>query len=315
MPEQVGLSSIEQFAGLLATDQMKDLTVVLAGSDPRVHPIALCMLAALADVALASGGQVVVDGVAASADSSLQRMQFFEGIKRTDLVESAQPEPTGNRIPLRQIRDNKEMKKFATDFIPLLHTTPSAGAAVSYVMWELVRNVIEHAGSSCGAFAAAEIDAAGRILIGVADGGIGVTKSIRRSHSAPDERRAISLAFQPGVSGATSAYGGNETNGGAGLFFMKSMASLAQQHMVMITDSTLMRLEKHSMAEPVVHSSLDQDIVSWFDLSVPFPGTAVGVNLSLEETVAFSELLKEIGKIYHLDVRAGKNAAKKAKFT
>lgn len=149
---------------------------------------------------------------------------------------------------------------------------------MKYVLYELVRNVLEHSGSADGAIVAAQVTKAGRLLVVVADSGIGVRASLARSHYVRDDPSAIELAFRPGVTGTTSRYGGNETNGGAGLFFMKAMATVARHHMVMISGNSFMKLlTQPRTPPPIVHGSLTEDNVCWRELSFSFPGTAVGI--------------------------------------
>lgn len=236
----------------------------------------------------------------------------FEG---TTLVEVTEHEPAGRFIPLTRVSDNSALNAFVTDLVPLLHASPDEAASVKYVLFELIRNVLEHSGSKQGAYAAAQTTKSGRLLIGVADSGIGVRRSISRSHVVTTDRQAIELAFRPGLTGTTSNFGGNETNGGAGLFFMKSMATLARHNMVMVSGNQLMKLRKQPIGKKaVIKGDLADDIVTWRDLEVPFEGTAVGIDITVDETIAFTELLREIREVYHMNVRKSKKEKRKARF-
>ncbi|HRP99680.1 MAG TPA: ATP-binding protein [Terrimesophilobacter sp.] len=287
----------------------------LASSAGEIHPMVLCMLSALDRAHDAT--RVFKKGTMCSPSeiSAFARMEPLNRLNVENLTDQVHEEGAGAYIPVRQIKKNKEMTEFATDFVPLLHTGVEQSNAVKYVLWELIRNVLEHAGSLDGAFAAAEVALDGTIRVGVADTGIGVLASISRFHSARDESRAIGLALGPGVSGTTSKYGGNEQNGGAGLFFMKAMASLARQHMVVVSGSTVMCMRPQSAELPVVNPELSSDDVRWSSLETPFPGTAVGVDVSLRDSDEFKKLLAEIGQIYHANVRAKAREARKARFT
>ncbi|MHB2025452.1 MAG: hypothetical protein ACYCPQ_02255 [Elusimicrobiota bacterium] len=64
------------------------------------------------------------------------------------------------------------------------------------------------------------------IRIGIADTGVGIKSTITRSHRAETDLEAIRLALTPGITGATPREGGTEQNAGAGLFFIKSIASV-----------------------------------------------------------------------------------------
>lgn len=318
LPGRAYLSDLERFLAVVREDGSSNLTFAPKQGLFSLHPLVLCMIAALADDCRAHGGTVSIDGVEANSSTRyLQRMGLFDlmGIK-VDLPVVAH-DPSGRFIPLTRITNNTELTSFVTDFVPLLHAAPGEADSVKYVLFELVRNVLEHAGAgSRGAIAAAQVTKKGRLLIGVADSGIGVMASLRRSHVVTSNQAAIELAFQPGITGTTSHFGGNETNGGAGLFFMKAMSTLARHHMVMVTGDSLMKLltQPSGRTGPTIHSKLSEDRVRWRSLPFSYPGTAVGVDITVEETMAFSQLLKEIGGVYHVSVKKSKRERTRARF-
>lgn len=320
LPDRAYLADLERFLTMVAEDGSIDLTFEPKQGLFSLHPIVLCMIAGLADKCRLNGGNVKVDGLVANSSTRyLQRMGLFKvmGVE-TDLP-VVEHDPSGRFIPLTRITNNADLTKFVTDFVPLLHATPGEADSVKYVLFELIRNVLEHAGAGDrGAIAAAQVTKSGRLLIGVADSGIGVRKSLGRSHAVTDHQSAIELAFQPGVTGTTANYGGNETNGGAGLFFMKAMSTLSRHHMVMVTGDRLMKLLTQSPAAngvPRIKPKLTDDRVRWRELPFEYSGTVVGVDITVKETLAFSELLKEIGEIYHLNVRKSKRERNKARFS
>ena len=314
LPAIASLAEMNLFTDAITDDEQLGLSVELSTEHCELHPMVLCMVAALTDRPNSLGTQISVVNPEVESPN-LKRMGLLEYLKVPGLTAERTVESAGRFIPVRQIPGNRELNRFITDFVPVLHATPDQANSVKYVLSELIRNVLEHSGSSAGAYAAVELTDDNRILIGVADSGIGVRKTIRRAHAANGAPEAIALAFSPGVSGVTSNYGGNETNGGAGLFFMKAMATLSNQHMVMISESTMMRVEPQYSKDPTINPSLTEDDVTWSEIGVPFLGTAVGVDLALENSVAFAKLLVEIGQIYHLSVRGRKRAARTAIFT
>ncbi|UFS59059.1 ATP-binding protein [Subtercola endophyticus] len=246
---------------------------------------------------------------------ALNEMGFFRALEKSGSVGSQEFDPTGSYIPLKAITDNKNLTEFVTDFVPLLHTSAETANTVKYVLFELIRNVLEHSGIGFDAYAAASVSNDGRILIGVSDSGMGITQSIRQSHRAVDDHAAVKLAMTPGISGVTAKYGGDETNGGAGLFFMKALATLAKQRMLVLSGHSLMQLEPQLDDEPQLHPDLSDDVVVWTSLDAPFFGTAVGVDLKVEDSVAFDTLMSEIRKVYDLNVRTQKRARHKARFS
>ncbi len=318
LPDRAYLADLERFLTVITDDGKTDLVFAPKQGLFSLHPLVLCMIAALADNCHANGGTVSVEGLVANNSTRyLERMGLFKLMNVNSGLPVVEHDPSGRFIPLTRINNNADLTKFVTDFVPLLHATPGEADSVKYVLFELIRNVLEHAGAGeRGAIAAAQVTKSGRLLIGVADSGIGVKKSLSRSHSVTDNKTAIELAFQPGVTGTTANFGGNETNGGAGLFFMKAMSTLARHHMVMVTGDRLMKLltQPASKGVPTINSKLDDDRVRWRELPFAFSGTAVGVDITVKETIAFSELLKEIRQVYHVNVRKSKRERTKARF-
>lgn len=320
LPDRAYLSDLERFLTLVTADDSPDLTFAPKQGLFSLHPLVLCMIASLSDNCKLGGGAVKVEGLVANNSTRyLQRMGLF-GMMGIDAgLPVVEHDPSGRFIPLTRITNNTDLTKFVTDFVPLLHATPGEADSVKYVLFELIRNVLEHAGAGeHGAIAAAQVTKSGRLLIGVADSGIGVKKSLSRSHVVDSHQSAVELAFQPGVTGTTANFGGNETNGGAGLFFMKAMSTLARHHMVMVTGDRLMKLltqRPRPDGSLEIKSKLSEDRVTWRNLAFDYSGTAVGVDITVKETLAFSALLREIGGVYHVNVKKSKRARNKARFT
>jgi anti-sigma regulatory factor (Ser/Thr protein kinase) len=319
LPDRSYLADLERFLAMIVDDGATDLTFAPKQGLFSLHPMVLCMIAALADDCRLHGGTVEVEGLIANNSTRyLQRMGLFKMMGVETNLPVVEHDPSGRFIPLTRITNNSDLTKFVTDFVPLLHATPGEADSVKYVLFELIRNVLEHAGAGDrGAIAAAQVTKSGRLLIGVADSGIGVRKSLSRSHPVTDHQSAIELAFQPGVTGTTANFGGNETNGGAGLFFMKAMSTLSRHHMVMVTGDRLMKLltqKAPAGGTPSIKSKLADDRVRWRQLPFEYNGTAVGVDITVKETLAFNELLKEIREVYHVNVRKSKRERNKAMF-
>lgn len=308
---QDGLGDIPSVEKLFVDDGDPRLLIKVGDAD-NIHPVILCMVAALADYVIERGD--VVELAPDNLETALlHRMDFFSAVHCSHVISPASSDPTGRYIPLTKVSNARAIGNFVTDFVPLLHATSEA-ATVKYVLHELLRNVTEHAGSAQGAYAAAQVTDDGRILVGVADAGIGVTASIRRFHGAADDAAAIELAMSPGVSGSTANIGGNETNGGAGLFFMKSMTSLSRQRMLLVSGTAIMGINPQEASAPVINASLADDSVTWGLMGRSYTGTAVGVDLALSSSTEFKNLLAEIGKVYHLNVASRKSERRKARF-
>jgi anti-sigma regulatory factor (Ser/Thr protein kinase) len=239
----------------------------------------------------------------------LVRMGLFDILGVEPPVEVTEHEASGRFIPLTNIRDAATLKATITDLVPLLHAPPAVADPIRYVFSEMVRNVLEHAGSPVGAYVCAQYyKRSNKISIGIADFGVGIRDTMKRFHPVPDDASAIRLALQPGVTGTTARIGGTEFNAGAGLFFTKSIASLSQNYFVLYTGSSVFKLLRQAEdqlpllnADPLLDRHRFQEVPRW-------PGTAMGIDIAVREDVEFASLLDEIRKAYSIDVRSKKKA-------
>jgi len=316
IPPRAYLNDIERFLRLVEDDGEARLRFRLHDGLFSVHPVVLTMIAAIGKASAAEGRRVLLEERTVNSSTRyLQRMGLFDHMGIDAEIPVTGHEPAGRFIPLRRVQDNAQLNDFIRDFVPLLHMAPQDADAVKYVLFELLRNVLEHSGSEQGAFVAAQIARRDkRLLVGVADAGVGIRKSISRSHRADTDLDAISLALRPGITGVSPKVGGNETNGGAGLFFLKSMATLSRHHMVVISGTTMLKLWKQRRKAPTINADVADDRKKWFELPCPFPGTAVGIDLTTEEPVGFEELLKRIRDVYHIDLRKAKKVKYRPRF-
>jgi anti-sigma regulatory factor (Ser/Thr protein kinase) len=313
LPGRAYLNDIERFLRLVTPDGSNDLTFELRPSLFSIHPVVICMIAAMGASARQNGGTVeLIGGETVNASSRyLERMGLFDHLGVKTPISVNPHEPAGRFVTLSQIQTNPELNNFVTDVGPLLHASPEDTKSIKYVLFELVRNVLEHSKSATGAFVCAQVTSKGRLLIGVADGGRGVKSAMDFFHPTDSHQSAIDLAFRPGITGTTPSFGGNETNGGAGLFFMKSMAVRARTHMVMVTGDTLMKLlTSPSMA---INARLDQDRITWRQFDPGFIGTAVGIDLQVTGS-EFEDLLADIRRAYGFNIKQKKTSRYKARF-
>ncbi len=210
------------------------------------------------------------------------------------------------------------MSAFIVDMVPLLHAGPDEVGPIKYVMSELVRNVLEHARSTVGALVCAQyFRESGRLAVGVADAGVGILGSMVKYHPAKTSLDAISLALRPGITGTTSRWGGTEYNAGAGLFFVKAIACASRNFFLAYSGGGMFKLRRTPAAqEPAIQTDPANDLATRHDDDVPsWPGTVMGIDLSLAAGTTFEKFLREIRDIYHLDVREKKKGAyKKPRF-
>ena len=150
----------------------------------------------------------------------------------------------------------------------------------------------------------------------MADSGKGILSAIRQSHTAEDEKLAFQLALTPGISGATPRIGGNETNAGAGLFFIRSIAKVSGNFFVLYSGSTIYKLQRKQEDRNILHSDAFMENHSLVEGLPHWQGTAIGIDINVDDTNEFSALLDVIRKSYHIDVKSKRNKYfKKIRFT
>lgn len=273
-----------------------------------IHPIVLSMVAALG--LMVKPEDIRHEKFEATSRHYLKRMGLFRMLRIDSGIRITEHEPAGRFIPLTQIKTSDELTRFITEMIPLLHLQPQQAEPIAYIISELVRNVLEHAHAQNGAILAAQYyKKSNSIRIGIADTGVGIKRTINRSYDAKTDLEAVQLALSPGVTGTTRREGGTEQNAGAGLFFIKSIANVNSDFFVIYTGNAMYKLLKahptkrlHLNADPFRdRHSKDGHLPYW-------QGTAVGVDITLDQTKEFSLLLDLIRKTYGTAVRERKKA-------
>lgn len=258
----------------------------------------------------AQGGEIrVADIPGHRSIAYLIRMKLFDVLGMEPGRQITEHEASGRFIPLTQIQSSHDLKAAITDLVPLLHAPPHVADPIRYVFSEMARNVLEHSGSPVGAFVCAQYyRKSNRIAIGIADAGIGIRASMARSHNVATDKDAIRLALQPGVTGTTSRLGGTEFNAGAGLFFTKSIAALSRNFFLLYSGDALFKLLRTPQAQQSeLHADPAMDRHRFVE-EPHWPGTAVGIDVSVEQEIEFAMLLDEIRKAYSIDLKKRKRA-------
>lgn len=139
------------------------------------------------------------------------------------------PADTENAVFLRQVKKSSEIPSFARSVAGVLRIEDEELAgAIEYAFVELLRNVVQHSGSPCGAVAMAQFQPkTGQVEIAVADKGIGIRSHIsRRYPEAESDLQALKVAILPHASGTfgQNMYGSMQNNAGLGLFFVKEIS-------------------------------------------------------------------------------------------
>lgn len=282
-----------------------------------VHPVVLAMVAALSRTVHPDA--IVLDDVTATSGHHLARMGLFNVLGKGSPYSIAEHEAAGRFIPITQIRTQEEQSKFITEMIPLLHLQPQQADAIKYTVGELVRNVLEHSGSREGAFVAAQYyPHANMVRLGICDTGVGIWRTITQSWAARTDIDAVKLALTPGITGTTKREGGTDTNAGAGLFFVKSMAMVARDYFVIYSGTGLYKLtkrDKRTKGFPRLRANPENDAHAETNHAPNFPGTVVGIDISLDQTTEFTSLLSLIRSAYTEAVKERKKTRyKRPKF-
>jgi len=271
----------------------------------HVHPFALAMAACAGEAAYERG--VTAQGGIPDVASLpyLVRMGLHKHLHIPLPRRIEEHEEAGRFVPITQINTSQDLTNTITNLIPLLHASPMVADPIRYVISELGRNVLEHSQSPVGGFVCAQyFTKTNRISIGMADAGIGIFNAMRRFHQPDSETRAMQMALTPGVSGATSRIGGNETNAGAGLFFIRSIAKASGNFFFIYSGNTSYKLLRQQKSRNLLYTdpfaegnSRSSDLPYW-------QGTAIGIDISVDETREFAGLLKLIRQSYQIGVKS-----------
>lgn len=281
-----------------------------------VHPAVLAFTACVADHVTQAGGTHRGEAHRIRSLPYLIRMGLFDHIHVDYGPGIAAHEEAGRFIPIQRIR--RELSDFIVNVIPLLHAEPAQVEPIRYVISELVRNVLEHSGAPGGAFLCAQFfKGSGTLSLGVADAGVGIRNTMSRFHAVPTDWDALVLAMRPGISGTTGRIGGTDYNAGAGLFFTKSIACASRNYFAIYSGDAMFKLRITPAGEPIIlyadpqkdHHTRESGLPTW-------PGTLVGVDVSLDQQQTFAALMRLIRDAYGLDVKGERKARyKKARFT
>ena len=307
IPNAVWLNSIDPFLRGFDPKCRNKLKITFHKKWISIHPMVLSMIAALG--IKIDPKNIKYDCLEAKSKHYLERMRLFDILGTKSDIRIKKHEPAGRFVPLTQIRTSSELTKFITEVTPLLHLKPIHAAPLRYILSELVRNALEHSLSPEGAIVSAQYySKSNTIRIGIADTGVGIWQTINRFHNPKTDLDAIRLALTPGITGTTKKEGGTEQNAGAGLFFIKSIATVNKDFFVIYSGNAMYKLLKRKGKRIVL-------LIDPFDdrhtkgNNFPFwNGTAVGIDLSLDTTKEFSFLLKYLNETYRKAIRERKKA-------
>lgn len=308
LPNSAFLGNIDPFLRQFDPTMPECLEISANENWISVHPVVLSMMAALGLTVRPEN--IRCENFTAKSKHYLVRMGLLTLLNVPSDIRVVEHEPAGRFIPITQIKTSSELTRFISEMIPLLHLNPEEAETIGYIISELGRNVIEHAQAQNGAVLCAQYyKKSNAIRIGIADTGVGLKTTINKSYRAITDLDAIQLALWPGITGTTRREGGTDQNAGAGLFFIKSIASVNRDFFVIYSGRGLYKLLKKTSATRLrLKADPFQDRHSK-DHHFPFwQGTVVGVDITLDQTREFSLLLREIRKTYSSAVRERRKA-------
>lgn len=315
IPNSAFLGNINQFLGTFDSNNPDTLKITANKQWIAVHPVVLSMIASLG--LELKPEKIDFEPMEAKSKHYLKRMGLFDILKINSGMEIIEHEPAGRFIPLTQITNGENLTQFITNVIPLLHLEPFQVEPIRYILSELTRNVFEHARSNVGAILCAQYyKKSNSIKIGIVDRGVGIKQTISENHRVISDLEAIKLALTPGITGTTSKIGGTDYNAGAGLFFIKSIASVNKDYFMIYSGNSMYKLLKADHKKRIsLYSDPFQDRHSKGENFPFWKGTVVGVDMSLDNREEFSLLLDLIQTTISKSVKERKSSLfKKAKF-
>lgn len=307
IPNSAWLGSIDSFLRGFDPSHPEKLEITFHKKWMSIHPMVLSMIAALG--LNVDSSKITCEKLEATSKHYLERMKLFKFLGVKSGIKIKEHEAAGRFVPLTQIKDSKSLTKFVTEVTPLLHLEPKHAEPIRYIMSELIRNVLEHSFSKHGAIVCAQYyPKSNKIRIGIADTGIGIWKSINESYNPKNDLEAIRMALKPGITGTTRKEGGTERNAGAGLFFIKSIASVNNDFFVIYSGKAMYKLLKRTGKKIKLHADPFDYRHSKLNNLPGWAGTVVGIDLSLDDTQEFSFLLQLLNQTLKDAIKERKKA-------
>ena len=303
LPNSAFLGNIDPFLRARDSSAPEFLEITANKKWISVHPVVLSMIAALG--LNIKPENVRCEKFEARSKHYFVRMGLFKILGIPSDISITEHEPAGRFIPLTQIKTSEELSKFISEMIPLMHLEAEQAKTLGYIVSELVRNVLEHASAEHGALLCAQYyEKSNTIRIGITDTGVGIKATINQSYPAKTDLEAIQLALMPGITGTTRREGGTEQNAGAGLFFIKSIASVNRDYFIIYSGTGFYKLLKKSSTKQMTLNADPFKDKHSEDNALPYwQGTVVGVDITLDQTEEFSLLLDVIRQTYRKTVR------------
>ncbi|MEZ4301674.1 MAG: ATP-binding protein [Polyangiaceae bacterium] len=167
--------------------------------------------------------------------------------------------------------------------------------AIKYVLLELLRNVVQHSKDPLGAVAAAQVMGPAQrrerpmIQLAVADHGVGIPATLRRTHPhLRDDRQALERALLPHISGTfEEGLTGSFENAGLGLYMISELARQTAGRLLIATTGATLVLKPFGPNQPAVPRFLDPP-------GIGFPGTLVAFEIPSGSVHDYHALMQSI---------------------
>lgn len=308
-PHCAWLGNIDPFLRSLDFSDPEKLDLTSNPNWIYVHPVVLSMVASIGRTVKPEN---IHHDIQSKSAPYLERMGLFRILGIESGMHVIEHEETGRFIPLTTVRTEQDLSKLIENIIPIFHLSayPEQAKTMRYIIDEVTRNVIEHAGVDAVALVCVQYyPRSKKIRIGIADSGFGLRTTLQRYHTINSHMHAIQLALWPGITGTTSDPTGSTQNAGAGLFFTKSMARVNKDHFLIYTGDAMYKL-----LEPKDEDRLNIPVDPFHDRhtkeeGLPFwKGTAVGIDITLEQTQQFQVLLSALNEVLERATRERRKA-------
>jgi anti-sigma regulatory factor (Ser/Thr protein kinase) len=195
-----------------------------------VSPTALALLTGclkyVGEHNLIAEGSIVTPPRAPGVRNYLQRMDMIRVLLDSDeIAESIERRPAVGFRPCQHFSGEQDYAAVARSLTEALiercETDDIARASIRICLDEMTENVVHHAATSLGGFAAAQgWKRSGEFEIGIVDLGVGIRASLTKNPAhadVSDDAQAITRALQPRVTATP------ERNAGIGLFITKML--------------------------------------------------------------------------------------------
>ncbi|WP_438025809.1 ATP-binding protein [Sorangium sp. So ce233] len=241
-----------------------------------LDPLGIAMLAAWATHWRERGVTIRCENLNSPGLVYAERMRLFDciGVKFPKPVDPH--ESAGRFVELRRVATQDDLSKLCADIGGILRV-PHLIEFVQYILAEMARNALEHAGAD--AFVCAQYyQKDKRVTIGVADCGRGIRQSLETNYGFQDDQTALLAAMRPGVSGAARHMYSAPDNAGLGLYYARGVSKASGRYFALVSGNAAYKQRPKQKTDIPKHSPSEEEHEMLLNFP-PWRGTAVGVNI------------------------------------